>query len=551
MKNAWLVVVAACLFVGGCGGGGGGGSSATTPPVTPPVSLPVAAPPTFSLASGTYMGTVTVSLADTTAGATIYYTTNGAAPSTASTSYQGAVAVAASTTIKAIAAAPGATDSPVATASYTIQPLAPTVTAAPVFAPTPGTYTGTQSVTLTDTNPAAAIYYTTDGTNPSSASTHYTGPVRVAATTSILATAMAPGDATSALVEGIYTIRTTTAVPSIAAAAGNGAQNGAQIVTLADATPGATIYYTTDGSVPTSNSTPYLAPFLVAANLTVQAYATSSGLPDSPAASRSFAPNIASGTLVWSDEFTNTSGANVQPNPQIWTYDVGNSGFGNSELENYCAWGSNLSPCDPTAPSSFVGTDGYLHIVAAQPTPGVYTSARLKTQGLFSFQYGRYEVRVSVPEAQGFWPAAWLLGNTYPTLNWPACGEMDVQERVNAARSPDFNVGSIHGPGFIGSNLGQYFYFTGGQTAATFHTYGMIWKPGSVAYYIDDPANPYVTFTPAVVSAALPNTTWPFDAGPSFMLLNLAVGGQWPGAPDTSTPFPSSSLIDYVRIYAN
>ena len=123
-----------------------------------------------------------------------------------------------------------------------------------------------------------------------------------------------------------------------------------------------------------------------------------------------------------------------------------------------------LRPARLPNPSAFVGTDGYLHIEAQQPSPGVYTSARLKSQGLFSFQYGRFEMRARVPEAQGFWPAGWLLGNNIPTVDWPACGEMDVLERVNAAKTPDWNEGSIHGIGFTGdTGLGTVVNFPGGR----------------------------------------------------------------------------------------
>ena len=329
------------------------------------------------------------------------------------------------------------------------------------------------------------------------------------------------------------------------------ALNGAVVVTLSSATPGATIYYTVDGSAPTASSPIYEAPFLVASNLTVNAIATAAGDSNSSVASRTFAPNIASGTLVWSDEFSSAAGVNAQPNPAVWTSETGASGWGNSELEDYCAWASAISPCTTSAPSAFVGADGYLHIVAAQPTPGVYTSARLKTQGLFSFQYGRIEFRAQVPEAQGFWPAAWLLGNNIATVNWPACGEMDVLERVNAAATPDWNAGSIHGTGFTGGNLGTRYNFPAGQTAAGWHTYGMIWSKGSVAYYIDNPAQPYATYTPSSV-AALSGSVWPYDSGQaSFIILNLAVGGSWPGPPNSTTPFPAQMLVDYVRIYTN
>ena len=339
----------------------------------------------------------------------------------------------------------------------------------------------------------------------------------------------------------------TAAVPTVTTAP---AQNGAVIVTLTSAMAGATIYYSVDGSTPSASSQQYQAPFLVAANLTVKAIASAAGMSASSVTSRSFTANIPSGTLVWSDEFSNATGANARPNPQEWTYDTGGGGFGNQELENYCAWGSNTAPCSTASPSAFVGTDGYLHIVAQQTSPGIYTSARLKTQGLFSFQYGRIEFRAQVPEAQGYWPAAWLLGNNVNTVDWPACGEMDVLERIDAAKTPDWNEGSVHGTGFTGSaGLGTVYNFPAGQTAAAWHTFGMIWSPGSVAYYVDNPAQPYVTYANASLTG-LAGAAWPFDAGQSsFILLNMAIGGDWPGPPNSSTPFPSQMLVDYVRIY--
>jgi beta-glucanase (GH16 family) len=327
------------------------------------------------------------------------------------------------------------------------------------------------------------------------------------------------------------------------------AQNGAVVVTLS-ASSGTSIYYTLDGNAPTTSSPQYFAPFLIASNVTLKAIATSGGATSS-VASQTFSPNIPSNTLVWSDEFLNTVGTPKQPDATVWTYDTGSGGFGNQELETYCAWGSSTAPCSVTNPSEFVGTDGYLHIVAQQPVSAVYTSARLKTQGLFSFRYGRLEFRAMVPEAQGFWPAAWSMGNNIATVNWPGCGEMDVLERVNAAGNPDWNAGSIHGTGFTGGNIGTTYNFPSGQTAAQWHTYGMIWSPGSVKYYIDDPNQPYASFTPASLNN-LSGAVWPFDGGQSnFIIINLAIGGSWPGAPNSSTPFPSEMLVDYVRIYTN
>ena len=329
------------------------------------------------------------------------------------------------------------------------------------------------------------------------------------------------------------------------------ALNGAVIVSLAEAAANATVYYTTDGTAPTHSSAQYLAPFLVSSSVSVKAIGTLAGETDSTVANAMVGTNLSSGTLAWSDEFSNNTGSNIQPNPAIWGYDTGASGWGNAELEDYCAWGSSNTPCNPATPNAYIGTDGYLHISAQQPSAGTYTSARLKSQGLFSFQYGRIEFRALVPEAQGFWPAAWLLGNNIATAGWPVCGEMDVMERVDAATQPDFNVGSIHGPGFTGVSLGTTYHFPTAVTAATWHISGMIWAPGLISYYVDDPSKPYATYTPASLSG-LNGARWSFDDGQAnFIILNLAVGGQYPGSPTTATPFPSEVLVDYVRLYTN
>lgn len=330
------------------------------------------------------------------------------------------------------------------------------------------------------------------------------------------------------------------------------AQNGAVIVSITPGVQYAQIHYTTDGSTPVSASQFYQGPFLVASNLTVKAIDILD-LSTSDVASQAFSSNIASGTLVWSDDFTNNTGANAQPDPTVWIYDTGTNCCGNNELENYCAWNSSTAPCDPANPNTYVGTDGYLHILGRNPSANVYTSARLKSQGLFSFQYGRLEFRALVPEAQGLWPAVWLLGNNISTINWPACGEQDVLERINAAGSPyDWNAGSIHGTGFTGgTGLGTEYNFPSGQTAAQWHTYGMIWSPGNVQYYIDAPSNIYASFTPTSLNG-LGGAVWPFDEGQSnFLIINLAIGGDWPGPPDGTTTFPAEMLVDYVRIYTN
>lgn len=249
--------------------------------------------------------------------------------------------------------------------------------------------------------------------------------------------------------------------------------------------------------------------------------------------------------LVWSDEFSRTNKNGPRPDPDSWTYDIGNNGWGNHEFEMYCAYGSSESPCDPAMPNVFVGSNGLLHIVARQPRPGVYTSARLKSEGLQSFQYGRIEARIKLPAGQGMWPAFWMLGDNIEKVNWPACGEMDIME--NIGKEPSINHGSIHGTGFVGDAIGKTYSLPGRQELShSFHIFGVIWSPRHVAYYVDDPKSIYASFTPADLPKG---AVWPFDQGKFFFILNVAVGGDWPGPPDASTQFPEEMLVDYIRVY--
>lgn len=250
-------------------------------------------------------------------------------------------------------------------------------------------------------------------------------------------------------------------------------------------------------------------------------------------------------TLQWSDEFNAPAGR--YPNPTNWTYDTGNGGFGNPEIENYCTPGSNKPPCLATQPNAYQDGKGHLVITAIRDAAGQWTSARLKTQGLQQFQYGRVEARMKLPAGDGFWPAFWLLGTDIDTVSWPACGEQDVIEWVQSY-TPTTTSSTTHGPGYSGSGglTATYTFPNHGRVDNDFHTYGVIWTPNSLQYYRDNPTNIFKTVTPANPPAG---STWAFNH-PFFLLLNLAVGsGGFPGKTDNTTPSKATMLVDYVRVY--
>lgn len=248
--------------------------------------------------------------------------------------------------------------------------------------------------------------------------------------------------------------------------------------------------------------------------------------------------------LVWADEF-NSRQAQSGPDRAHWIEETGRGHWGNHELQTYCAYGSNLPPCSARKPNLYVGRDGYLHVVARKTAKGVFTSARIKSQGMASFQYGRMEARIRIPSGDGMWPAFWMLGDSIQHIGWPKCGEFDIME--NIGKEPATIHGSIHGQGFTGTSLG-FPYASPGRVpwSQGFHTYGLIWSPGKVEYYVDRPSNIYAMFTPASLP---PGAVWPFDQGKFFFILNLAVGGDWPGPPDQTTRFPDEMLVDYVRVW--
>jgi hypothetical protein len=251
------------------------------------INLPAAAAPTFSPAVGTYTSAQNVTITDNTAGAVIYYTTNGTTPTAASTLYAGAISVSSTETIEAIAIAPGFANSIVSTAAYTINLPAAT----PVISPAAGTYTSTQSVTITDGTAGATIYYTTNGTTPTASSTVYGGAISVASSETIEAIAVANGFSNSAVASASYTINLPAATPVMSPVAGT--YTSAQSVTITDATTGAAIYYTTNGTTPTASSTLYSGTISVSSTETIEAIAIAGGFSNSAVASATYTISLA------------------------------------------------------------------------------------------------------------------------------------------------------------------------------------------------------------------------------------------------------------------
>lgn len=239
--------------------------------------------------------------------------------------------------------------------------------------------------------------------------------------------------------------------------------------------------------------------------------------------------------IVWSDEFNGTT-----INPNVWTYDIGNGGWGNNELEYYTSRTNN----------AYEG-GGLLHIVAQQEAYGgsngsSYTSARIKSEGLFSWKYGRIEWRAQLPAGTAFWPALWMLGTNIVNTNvsWPGCGEIDVME--NNGSNPVMAQGSIHS----GTDATAIYNFTDGQSTTNFNTYTLDWTTNAILFY----ANGHLYETQTNWGSSTGNAyPFPFNQ-PFFLIMNMAIGGNYLGNPSTNainsgSSFPAQMLVDYVRIY--
>jgi hypothetical protein len=248
-----------------------------------------AATPTFNPTAGTYSSAQTVTISDSTSGSTIYYTTNGTTPTTSSAVYSSAITVSATETLETIATKTGYSQSAVGSAAYTINGPAAT----PTFNPTAGTYSSAQTVTISDSTSGSTIYYTTNGTTPTTSSAVYSSAITVSVNETLKAIAMASGYTQSAVGSAAYAIEAATPTFSLAA----GGYTGTQTVTISDATSGATIYYTTNGTTPSSSSTQYTAAISVSASETIEAIAELSGDTNSAVASAAYTITVPTPTF--------------------------------------------------------------------------------------------------------------------------------------------------------------------------------------------------------------------------------------------------------------
>lgn len=241
--------------------------------------------------------------------------------------------------------------------------------------------------------------------------------------------------------------------------------------------------------------------------------------------------------LSWSDEFNGVSGS--PPDPAKWKIVTGGKGFGNNELESYTGRPANVRQED----GNLVITAQREELTGADGVARHYTSARINTQGHFAQRYGRFEARIQLPTGKGIWPAFWMLGDDHEMHPWPDCGEIDILETIGA---PDVMYSTLHGPGYSGSKgiSAKFPLPAGAQVNDAFHVYAVEWAPGDIKFFFDDHLVAHRTV------ADLPaGTKWVYDH-PFYLLLNLAVGGYWPGNPDETTVFPQRMLVDYVRVYS-
>ncbi len=235
--------------------------------------------------------------------------------------------------------------------------------------------------------------------------------------------------------------------------------------------------------------------------------------------------------LVWQDEFDGSAGQS--PDPTRWTFDIGTD-WGNAQLEYDTDRPENVS----------LDGQGNLAITARRESfqGQPFTSARILTRGLFEQAYGRFEARIQMPSGPGLWPAFWLLGANFDTVGWPACGEIDIMEY--RGQEPSTVHGSLHGPGYSAGNaVTRRFDLPQDRFDTGFHVFAVEWGEDYIDWYVNETL--YQSIKPSDLPAA-----WVYDH-PFYIILNLAVGGNYVGPPNESTTFPQTMLVDWVRVYSD
>ena len=233
--------------------------------------------------------------------------------------------------------------------------------------------------------------------------------------------------------------------------------------------------------------------------------------------------------LVWEDEFDGPSGQS--PDASNWTYDIGTD-WGNKQLEYDTDRPENVS----------LDGNGYLAITAKKESyaGSGFTSGRIKTQGLFEQAYGRFEASIKMPYGPGIWPSFWLLGANVDSDAWPQCGEIDIME--SRGQQPNIIHGSVHGPGYsAGAAITKSYGYENDRFDKDFHVFAIEWGEDFIHYYVDE------TLCQVIEPEDLTGE-WVYDH-PFFIILNVAVGGDYVGFPTSQTPFPQTMLVDYVKVY--
>ncbi len=234
-------------------------------------------------------------------------------------------------------------------------------------------------------------------------------------------------------------------------------------------------------------------------------------------------------TLVWRDEFEGES-----LNTSNWTYEIGtgSNGWGNNELQYYRAENTAVK-------------DGFLTITAKKESfsGSAYTSSRLVTKGKQEFQYGRIDIRARLPKGQGVWPALWMLGAKNPGVPWPACGEIDIMEKIGGPEHENKVYGTLHwdhNGSYASTGDKPPYVLPTGIFNDKFHVFSLVWDETNIKWYVDDVLFNNIDITPAGLSEFHDKF---------FFIFNVAVGGNWPGSPDASTVFPQQMVVDYIRVF--